>query len=287
MSPATDLNGIAWDVWFSFRKVWWNLLWGFQSFGRIAAGRFRKTTVVLMALRVVAHWAVGAWPVLLVKAVAWWLLGGRTALIITGVFGVVSFVVYALATNGERDMSAGASGSIARWLMAMRWVRGPVAWKLAFRTRGRWPGDWARPAAKTRAVQAEVGTAREARVTIRPVLDHPKISWLPKIEWPVVSWWVSPPPGRSFEEFDRMLPVLAANMINVVAIELDYERSTSSIGRMSVLFADPLADVGEPVWDTPVSDSPSNGVTEPVFDDSDGLAPVIPITSADPNRESA
>ncbi len=56
---------------------------------------------------------------------------------------------------------------------------------------------------------------------------------------------------------------------------------------MSVLFADPLADVGEPVWDTPDHNTPTTGITEPVFDDGDGLAPVIPITSADPNRESA
>ncbi|MEM9656642.1 MAG: hypothetical protein AAGA65_31500, partial [Actinomycetota bacterium] len=36
--------------------------------------------------------------------------------------------------------------------------------------------------------------------------------------------------------------VLASNLANVVEVTLDYERSSSSIGRMSVLFDDPLAE---------------------------------------------
>ena len=291
--PHHPVRAIALDVWHSFRKAWWNLLWSSQDAGRVAAKRFRKTTLLVMFLRVVLHWIVGAWPVLLVKAALWYFIGGRTALVASVAVLAVSFMVYVLATNGERDMTAPGGGTIARWLMSKRFIRKPVAWKLSMRTRGRWPADWAKPAAKTKRVQAEVGTSREPRVTIRPVLDHPKISWWPKVNWPVVSWWVSPPPGRSFEEFDRMLDVLAANMLNVVSIELDYERRTSSIGRMSVLFADPLADPGRPVWDE--SDFDEEPVTVPddptaVFDldqDEIALADVIPIVAVDRDEEIA
>lgn len=291
-SGGSRARSLGLDVWHSFRKAWWNLLWGLHGLGHVLARRFRKTTLVAMFFRVVLHWMVGAWPVLVIKAALWYLVGGRVALIGSGLVLLVSFLVYILATNGERDMTAPGGGTIARWLMGKWFIRKPVAWKLSMRTRGRWPSDWAKPAAKTRRVQAEVGTSSEPRVTIRPVLDHPKISWWPQVEWPVVSWWVSPPPGRSFEEFDRMLDVLAANMLNVVSIELDYERRTSSIGRMSILFADPLSDPGRPMWDDTDVDTPWTGIdgSTSVFDlnEDDGpLADVVPIVAVDQGEESA
>ena len=88
------------------------------------------------------------------------------------------------------------------------------AWREAWRFRRRWPADWAGIAAKTTRVQAEVGTSKEpiASAVLRPVADHPKMSWWPRIEWPVVSWWVGPPPGRSLTALDELTTILAANI---------------------------------------------------------------------------
>jgi hypothetical protein len=148
------------------------------------------------------------------------------------VWAGVFHVGFVLATNG---------GAPARWLMRWPVLRAVYGWKLGWRFRARWPMEWAIPANKTRTVQAEVGTTAESTVTIRPVFDAPKLSWWPCIEWPTITWLVSPPPGRTFAQFDAVLEVLASNIANVVEITLDYERSSSSVGRMSVLFDDPLA----------------------------------------------
>ena len=112
-------------------------------------------------------------------------------------------------------------------------------------------------------------------MTIRPVFDAPKMSWWPRVEWPMISWWVSPPPGRTFEQFEAVLDVLASNVANVVSVQLDYERSSSSIGRLSVLFDDPLADPALPDYHTTI-DAPSAGLADVV-----DLRPLGPV----PERE--
>jgi hypothetical protein len=127
-----------------------------------------------------------------------------------------------------------------------------IGWREAWRFRRRWPGDWAGVAAKTVRVQAEVGTSKEpiASAVLRPVADHPKLSWWPRIEWPVVSWWVGPPPGRSFHSLGELTTILAANVSRAEDIHLEYERETDSAGRLIVSFDEVLDRPSSPSWTT-------------------------------------
>ena len=146
-----------------------------------------------------------------------------------------------------------------------------VGWREAWRIRRRWPSDWAAVAAKTARVQAEVGTSREPVVSavLRPVADHPKMSWLPQIEWPVVSWWVGPPPGRSLAALDELTTVLAANISHASDVRAEYDRENDSHGRLIVSFDDVLARPSSPGW------RPRTVETVPVDELGDGLGAAI------------
>ncbi len=216
----------------SLRLAWWNGLWKMRPAGRLLLRR-PKWAARAVTGRNAWHWILANLVSLAVKAVLWIAFDPKVALILGAAYALMFFLAYSLATNG---------GPPSRFLMRWRICRAVFGWKLAWRFRARWPMEWSIGAAKTRAVQAEVGTSAEPAVTIRPIFDAPKMSWWPQMQWPVISWWVSPPPGRTFAQFESMLDVLASNLTNVVGLTLDYERSTSSIGRLSVLFDDPLAD---------------------------------------------
>ena len=154
-----------------------------------------------------------------------------------------------------------------------------IGWREAWRFRRRWPNDWATVAAKTARVQAEVGTSKEpiASAVLRPVADHPKMSWLPRIEWPVVSWWVGPPPGRSLAALDELAVVLAANISRVSDVVVDYERENDSHGRLIVSFDDVLGRPSSPTWATgnrsdrsaPVDDLSARSTTSTSCDPAD------------------
>lgn len=227
-------------VWRSLRLGWWYGLWRLRPVGRAVLARTGRAGYAVM-LRSAWHWVFANGLTLSVKGALWavfswcplpWCLAFDVTFYVSLAWAAVFQLLFVLATNG---------GAPARLLMRRKLARLVFGWKLAWRFRSRWPMEWAIPANKTRTVQAEVGTTSEATVTIRPVFDAPKLSWWPKIEWPVITWWVSPPPGRTFAQFDAVLDVLASNIANVVDVSLDYERSSSSIGRMSVLFDDPLS----------------------------------------------
>ena len=80
------------------------------------------------------------------------------------------------------------------------------------------------------------------------------MSWWPRIEWPVVSWWVGPPPGRSLAALDELTTILAANISRADDIHVDYERENDSHGRLIVSFADVLGEPSSPTWATPHAD---------------------------------
>lgn len=233
----------------SLRRAWWFSLWGLRPVGRMFLARTGWAGVAV-TLRNGWHWVFGNVFSLSLKILLWvvfsmsplpWDIGWDIALAFTAVYGLSFMLLFQLATNG---------GAPSRWIMRFRVCRIVFGWRLGWRFRARWPMEWTVASTKTRAVQAEVGTTAEATVTIRPVFDAPKLSWWPRIEWPAISWWVSPPPGRTFEQFDAMLDVLASNMANVVSVSLEYERSSSSIGRLTVLFDDPLAEPVLPAYHT-------------------------------------
>lgn len=258
----------------SFRLGWWYGLWRLRPVGRVLLARTNLAAQAVM-LRNLWHWVIANGFTLTVKGLFWavfswcplpWCLALDVTLWVTLGWAAIFQVLFVLATNG---------GAPARLLMRYRFCRAVFGWKLAWRFRSRWPMEWAIPANKTRTVQAEVGNTAEATVTIRPVFDAPKMSWWPQIQWPVITWWVSPPPGRTFAQFDAVLDVLASNIANVVEVSLDYERSSSSIGRLSILFDDPLAEPILPLDHIPETIGPDEAASlaevidlrPPAFDD--------------------
>ncbi len=137
-----------------------------------------------------------------------------------------------------------------------------VGWREAWRVRRRWPSDWAVVAAKTITVQAEVGTSEEPKAPpFRPICDHPKLSWIPEINWPVVTWWVGPPPGRSFQALEATTAILAANISHCEQIRVEFDRASDSHGRLIMVFDrfDSRPDWLPPIVDGPMPDHDLGG----------------------------
>lgn len=166
-------------------------------------------------------------------------------------------------------------------------------WREAWRFRRRWPAIWAEVAAKTASVQAEVGTANEptSPAALRPIADHPKLGWWPKNEWPVVWWWVGPPPGRSLDSLAELAEILTANITRVAGIHIDYDSPGASWGRLIVIFEPVLNDTTQPAWATalppaavPLPPAPAPAV-RPQLGSGDGSEATVPIEpDSDPTR---
>jgi hypothetical protein len=232
-------------------RVWWRFLMDLRSTVRYLAERFPKVAPWGVRLRSVLHLAIGnpIQAVGLLDCVLLW----RAYDIEFRWLGVGFAVLCAVVEIYHR--LAFRSGGVL------------VGWREAWRLRRRWPGDWAAVAAKTSRVQAEVGTSKEpiASAVLRPIADHPKLSCLPRVEWPVVSWWVGPPPGRSLAALDELATVLAANISHVSDVVVDYERENDSHGRLIMTFDDVLSRPSSPSWGNrkvelaPVDDLPDDG----------------------------
>lgn len=249
-------------------RVWWRFLMDLRPMVRYMAERFPKATPWFVRLRSVLHIAIGN-PIqtLGVAGSVWsWLSFGvefrRAAA------GLITLCVLIEVYHFVFFRSGG-------WL---------IGWREAWRLRRRWPQDWAIVAAKTSRVQAEVGTSKEpiASAVLRPIADHPKLSCLPQIEWPVVSWWVGPPPGRSLAALDDLATVLAANISHVSDVMVEYERENDSHGRLFMSFDDVLARPTTPSWGnqpaplTPVDDLPDDSL-DAAIRDLDDTTPGLPV----------
>ena len=218
-------------------RVWWRVLMDLRPVVRFFAERFPKLASLAVRARSVAHLVVGnpLQTAALLAAVAAWSTDGLS-------FGLAA--VLWLASVGLYEAWHHLAYTDGAWL---------VGWREGWRARRMIPSVWAQVAAKTHRVQAEVGTSKEpiASAVLRPVADHPKMGWWPRIEWPVVSWWVGPPPGRTLAALDEVADALAANLSHAVAVTVDYERDTDSYGRLIVSFHDVLADTSTPPWTEP------------------------------------
>lgn len=214
-------------------RGWWRFLMDLRPLARFLAERFPKLAPWAVRLRSVLHLAVGNPLQIIVgiEALVLWRLGWPGGWLLA-VFLFVCLLMEILHRVFYRQ---------GDWL---------IGWREAWRFRRRWPGDWAGVAAKTVRVQAEVGTSKEpiASAVLRPVADHPKMSWWPRIDWPVVSWWVGPPPGRSLAALDELAVILAANISRVCDVHVDYERDSDSHGRLIVSFAQVLGEPSSPSW---------------------------------------
>jgi len=250
-------------------RAWWRMLMDLRPVVRFLAERFPKLAPWTVRFRSVLHLAVGNPLQTLVGAdvLLLWLLFDLPVRWLIATFVVVCVLVEVAHRIGYRT---------GCWL---------TGWREAWRFRRRWPSDWASVAAKTTRVQAEVGTSKEpiASAVLRPIADHPKLSWWPQIEWPVVSWWVGPPPGRSLAALDELTTILAANVSRAADIHVDYERENDSHGRLIVSFADVLSQPSSPTWGTgngPTDDQVDDDLTNAI-DDFDQTRPALRLIEGD------
>ena len=218
------------------RLAWWRFLMDMRPMVRFLAERFPRWASRAVRARTLVHLAVG--NLLQVGATA---IGLVIWLAADFQWGFVAWAAAAVAVEAVLQVTRARGGhSLLLWL---------AGWREAWRVRRRWPADWAIVAAKTTRVQAEVGTSKEpiASARLRPVADHPKMSWWPRVQWPVVSWWVGPPPGRSFAALDDVAGQLAANISHCIDVAVDFNRESDSYGRLVVTFADPLQGIVDPI----------------------------------------
>ncbi len=235
-------------------RVWWRVLMDLRPLVRFLGERFPRTAPWGLRLRSLAHLVVGNPLQTLAVVDGLWLWRAYDVPFRAVAAGIALVIVFVEVYHRLAYRTGG-------WL---------VGWREAWRIHRRWPADWAVVAAKTTRVQAEVGTSKEpiASAVLRPVADHPKMGWWPTIEWPVVTWWVGPPPGRSLAALDELAVVLAANISHVSDVYVEYERENDSYGRLTMTFDDVLAEPTTPDWTTH-GDGPDTGHTN--GDDGDGL----------------
>ncbi len=237
-------------------RIWWRCLMDLRPLVRYLAERFPHLAAPAVRTRTVAHFIVGnpLQAMASIYGLVVWSTAGFG-------WGFVAWLTAAVAIEAVLQVVRARGGHAV-----LVWI---VGWREAWRVRRRWPSDWAAVAAKTSRVQAEVGTSREpvASARLRPIADHPKMSWWPRVEWPVVSWWVGPPPGRSFISLEEVVGQLAANISHCIDVAVDFNRESDSYARLVVTFADPLSQITEPA-PQPVDDDlpplPPLAVVEPV-----------------------
>ena len=217
-------------------RIWWRVLMDLRPIVRYGAERFPHLAPIAVRVRTLAHLAVGNIVHVVVSAY------GLTVSSLASSFSW-GFVAWATASVAVEFVFQFVRGRGAHPMLV--WL---VGWREAWRVRRRWPSDWAIVAAKTTRVQAEVGTSKEpmASARLRPIADHPKMSWWPQVTWPAVAWWVGPPPGRSFAALEEITGQLAANISHCIDVAVDFDRESDSYGRLVVTFADPLADTIDP-----------------------------------------
>ncbi len=214
----------------------WNVLMRRRRNLRFVAARLPWLAPWAVRARFIAHVLVGNLHLALALV-----LVGFTAPALAWTMTAAVFAV--VVGGGELLLQLGFVG-----LVSFRGVSWLVGWREGWSTRAYLPAAWADGAAKTAAVQAEVGTNAEptSSVRLRPIADHPKLSLIPLVEWPTVSFWVGPPPGRTFTALDEMADILTSHLPRCHSVTVEYVRETDSVGRISFTYADVLTDQGDP-----------------------------------------
>jgi hypothetical protein len=204
-------------------RPWWLLLDGVRMVVR-ATVEARRNSVIWpfgMMVRSIGHYLVaspwvGLWLAVLVLVGA-----DRPAL----VGGLVACVVAELIA------------------LAARWTGSPIVlgfwtFRRAVAVHRRWPRAWGDYAGRTRNVQAETGKEPSTPVRWRPLVDHPRLSWLFLPVGPgQVEFLVGPPPDRTFTDLVTACPALAAKWSFVESIEVEYESDRSSFGVLTVAYS--------------------------------------------------
>lgn len=231
------------------RLVWWRYLMDLRPIVRYVGERSRLLQRLAVRTRVVAHLLVGNPHQLIIAAYGLAVWDAYDSLI-AGFLAWASMVVAAELVLQYVRMRGNSPTLLVL-----------VGWREAWRVRRRWPSDWAVVAAKTMNVQAEVGTSEEPKAPpFRPICDHPKMSWIPQLEWPVISWWVGPPPGRSFQALEATTSILAANISHCQQVRVEFARASDSYGRLIMVFDEV---VGRPGWLPSFRNDPRPTVSTP------------------------
>lgn len=228
MSGPTLEPGAVW-------RLWWVWTEPARLIARLVAERFLRgnpwASLGMSAARLAGHLAAGN---------PWGTLG--LAVAVLSPVPVLAVAVALVAVEGA--------------LVAYRVARGRPHlvgfWRLAWKFHRQWPRAWADCAAKTRAVQGMDGGNRgESRAAaIRPVVDHPRMPWRFWLRYPVVTFRIGVAPGRTFDQFERIIAGLSANLPWVHSVELEYRSDRSSFGLLRVAVADVLAATAAPDWAT-------------------------------------
>lgn len=223
--------------------LWWRLLDDARFGVRWVCGRRRKLAACGVFTRWLLHLVAGnvvqvLTATAITAVVVWSPLGWLPGLITLAIL-VVSFEVWFQVLLVARRGS---------------WLHG---WRLWWRVRRSIPAEWAESAVKSQGIKSALGGENRIAGLIRPVADHPKTAWWPRVEWPVVSVWCGHPPGRSTSAFVEFQRVLAANILRVDDVHFDFARDRDSVGRLQLTFVDVLSKPVEPVAtqiDTPPED---------------------------------
>lgn len=203
---------------FAYRP-WWLLLDGARLLVRAAVEARRKSLVwpIGMTLRWATHMIIASpwlalWALTLVTAPAR----------VTLVYGAAACAVLELVVAAVRPFGA----------LAGFWT-----FRRAVTVHKRWPRSWGDYAGRTRRVQAETGAEPSTPVRWRPLVDHPRLSWL---FWPtapgVVEFLVGPPPDRTYADLVTATAAMAAKFSYIDALEVDYTSDRASLAVITIRF---------------------------------------------------
>jgi hypothetical protein len=206
----------------AFYRPWWLLLDGFRLAVRAAVEMRRNSFLwpAAMTLRWAIHLLLGS---------PWFAVLGLV-LVVAGptrdrfVYGIIACLVIE------------AVAQLAR-LSRHRYVIGLWTYRRTRSLYRRWPRGWGDYAGRTNQVQAATGSEPSTPVRWRPMVDHPRLSWLYLPVAPgVVEFIVGPPPDRTYTDLVTAAAAMAAKFSYVDSIEVDYPSDRSSLAVLTVTF---------------------------------------------------
>jgi hypothetical protein len=207
-------------------RIWWPVLDLVRLIVRTGVERWRSSWLwpIGMGARLMVHHVIASPWVLVVGGVVVW---RPSRITLAAAMGLVALVEAGLRVGERRAWLPG-------WVMCAR---------KGLAVRRRFPRLWGDYAGRTKRVQAETGKEPSTPVRWRPLVDHPRISWLMRVDvnQRSASFTVGPPPDRTFGELAAALPALAAKLPWVDSLDLEFESERSSFGTLRVFMDDVLA----------------------------------------------
>jgi hypothetical protein len=204
-------------------------------------GLYRPWWVVLDAARMIIRALVEAW-----RSSWLWPLGMASRFVLHVLITSPWIALWLLVLSVTSITQWTVVGGLVVWavceLVAAVPFRHPFLVGFATFRRGvalrrRWPRTWGDHAGRTRRVQAETGKEPSTPVRWRPLVDHPRISWLFLPTSPgSVEFLVGPPPDRTFADLANACPALAARIPFVESLEIEFDSDRSSFGVLRATF---------------------------------------------------